>query len=368
MNIVFAFATENYPLSFSANNSKISLTSKYLASLGCRVTIINNAKYCQSEYDYLESGVRIINIKKNSQTFKKINQILKDVYIENDKNYIILSCGTFPNHIQFFIKGKRLGYKVGYIFQEWHWDLEDNIRGKVNAVLCEKILIRKFDFILPISEFLIDKIRTYKIPYYKFPIIAEFPATISSDCSEDKFVYCAHVGYRRALSFILESFSLLLQTHDCKLSLILNGPIAEIDKVRTTVTNLGLDENCCIFTHLPFDKLQKEFSEASGLLIPLIPNYNPDIARFSQKTAEYLATGNPVVTTSVGEMIHYFENKKNIYMSGFDPNEYAGTCRDILDNPSDARKIGIEGFLYGKSMFDVSVVVNGLYNFLNNLM
>ena len=66
---------------------------------------------------------------------------------------------------------------------------------------------------------------------------------------------------------------------------------------------------------IPYVELIEIYESSLGLLIPLDPNSLADIARFSQKIAEYLSSSRPVITNNVGEIPYYFTDRKDIIIS-----------------------------------------------------
>lgn len=233
--------------------------------------------------------------------------------------------------------------------------------------MCDKILIRKYNFILPISEFLIGKIKNRGTPYLKFPILAKFPEVPTSKNSDLNLLYCASVTYWHPLYLIINCFEILKEKCSCNLNLVLNGKDEEINEVRLYVKKKNMNNCVFIYTKLPAYELERMYSYATILLIPLIPNYIPDIARFSQKIAEYLVTGNPVVSTNVGEICYYFKDKENIFLCEYDAKAFADTCYSIITDLDAAQKVGFNGFKIGKQFFDVRNISKELGNFLENL-
>ena len=91
---------------------------------------------------------------------------------------------------------------------------------------------------------------------------------------------------------------------------------------------------------------------AKALLIPLTDSIQ-DKARFPQKISEYLASGNPIITTNFGEVPFYFHDQKNALVANeYDINEYAGKFDFIVENPDISMQIGRNGKLTGLKFFD----------------
>lgn len=371
-NYIFIFCTENYPDSFSANNTKISIIAKELSLDNNSVTIINNPKYSTKEGKTNIENVEVYNIGAPISINKKrkfLLKILKEKYSPNSLNFLFTNCGSCINHYLTLTLGKKIGYKIGYIYQEWHWKLDKSIKGKINTLICDCILIKKYDFILPISEFLINKIRNLKIPYFKFPILDRIDNISIQENNKDNdlyFVYCASTGYTKVIDFVIDSFALFIKNFpEYKLRLVLSGNLDIIEKYNKIIDNNCLNKNIIIHTKLPYKELKQIYTNAIGLIIPLQPNNTAEHARFSQKTAEYLSTGNPIITTDVGEMSFYFTHKKTAYIVNYTIEDFSNTYKEIVLNRNLAKTIGYNGYLLAKEKFNAKNIARNLNTFLN---
>jgi len=87
---------------------------------------------------------------------------------------------------------------------------------------------------------------------------------------------------------------------------------------------------------------------------------------FPTKLGEYLATGNPVVVTKVGEIPYYLEHKKSAYLAEpDDPNDFAEKLKEIFNDYAKARKIGLEGKNLAFSVFNYKIQAKRLLEFIN---
>lgn len=368
LNIVFAYCTEQYPKGFSANNKKISLVAESLAIAGCSVTVINNPKFNDNESGaHVVRGVRIIDIRGKSSFMhrcKELDKYLKSLYDKNSLNILIYSCGSFQDHLAMFYISKRKNFKIGYIYQEWHWGLDKSFKGKLNSLLNDFVLIRNVDFVLPISEFLISK--CYGKKYFKLPIVAEYGNVALNDSSHTPyFLYCASYAYKDVINFILNSYG--QYQGNSKLILIINGSQENLDELSNNIHNLPNSSNVELLSKLPYEQLFKLFSGARLLLIPLKQNDIPEVARFSQKTAEYLSTARPILTTNVGEMKYYFRDKVNALVIDYDTEQLADCFQWSDDNLKCLDEIGLKGFEFAKDNFDVHIITQRFIEFLKGL-
>ena len=70
------------------------------------------------------------------------------------------------------------------------------------------------DGILPISEYIINKIRHFNKPYIKVPVLADFDESDNLEaeqrCAEEKsfFLYCVYAAYTRVIYFIIDAYAI----------------------------------------------------------------------------------------------------------------------------------------------------------------
>ena len=80
------------------------------------------------------------------------------------------------------------------------------------------------------------------------------------------------------------------------------------------------------------------------LLFNSITTHLSGYRTFPHKIGEYLASGNPVISTNYGEVKYYFTDMKNMLIAeSYNIDEYATKMQFVIDNPALVKKIGIEG-------------------------
>ncbi len=381
MNIVFCDITNNYPKSFSANNSKFGMLAKGLIKQdsSLNITFINES----FKKDIIFTDDVVVNIGKISIYSIKNNRIgLINRFVNvfkiltilksnrDDTNFLIFAEGSVLAHTLITYYSKKLGYKVGFIFHEWHIGFKMKLHHKINKWLMDYLHPRQADFILPISHFLEKKVQNLHKRYHILPIIGTFDKVISSNfkpCQSDYFLYCASVAYYKVIIFIINSFEILHQ-RKCneRLCLILSGNQNRIDKIRKYINDHRLGENIIILSGLSDDELYSCYSNSLALLIPLEPSIT-EKARFSQKIAEYLSSKRPIITTNVGEILFYFKDNENCYISDYNEIDFSNTMEFVIDNKVKSTKIGFEGYLLGKKYFSEDVISNNFLSFLKSL-
>jgi glycosyltransferase involved in cell wall biosynthesis len=74
---------------------------------------------------------------------------------------------------------------------------------------------------------------------------------------------------------------------------------------------------------------------------------------FPSKLGEYLATGNPVIVTDVGDIPLFLTDKKNVYMAPHDNvNAFAEKLIYAIDHPEESKVIGNEGRITAETLFN----------------
>jgi glycosyltransferase involved in cell wall biosynthesis len=102
-------------------------------------------------------------------------------------------------------------------------------------------------------------------------------------------------------------------------------------------------------------------------LIPLRPIVQ-DIARFPHKIGEYLASGNPVISTNYGEVKYYFKDNENMLIADtYDINLFAEKMQYALDNIEAVKTVGNNGKYMALKNFNYKEYANKLDGFMDEL-
>lgn len=378
-NIIFIETTDNFPTKFTANNSKVKLLADGLIKTGNKVQIINNLRgsetclipYMKGEnqniqyYTFPLYSAQRFGILKN---LLQQGKILKTLKSKDEKNIIIMGQPYFFLFLIEVIRYKLMGFKIGITKTEWPSDIK-TIKGlkKLDYKISDKVFGYLVDFIFPISSFIEEKCKKFHKPIFKIPILASFPPYNTDIRSKKYFLLCSTLAYMENVKIVIDSFNLFQQESDISyhLKLILSGSKSQIDNIQkyiNTYPNLNID----IYQQIPYTTLLKLYSEAEGLLIPL-QNTKQDKARFSQKIAEYISTGRPIITNNVGDIPIYFRHKVNAYIAeSYDKSNLSKIMKDISLNPEEATQIGKQGYLTGLKYFNNIAISEKLNAFLHS--
>lgn len=381
MNIVFLDCTQNYGYQFSASNTKMELLAKGL-TLECNSCAIVNGiagyrgirkaevKHVEGVGEVITYPHRRIPVIGSMANVPSLICDLKRRKRGNDKNVVILSNVYLHLYFIYVLTGRRLGYKVVAISHEWVPTVKrrfwiQNVLGAIYA----KTFAWGTHAILPISHYIRKRVEHFGKPILMTPVLAEYPAKIPLMEKSDSFVYCVYAFYYRVITMIIDSYKVYVSqvANPYGLTLVLSGPEMQIEKVRNYICDRSLQSHVSIKTKLPYAELLRTYQSAKALLIPLNSDHEQDHARFSQKIAEYLSSGTPVISNNVGEIPYYFQDKENIVLTDYSVDGFARAFRWVQDNEAEAVEIGKRGFAKGEKKFNHVLFGKKLNTFLNEL-
>lgn len=382
-NIIFLGCTQNYGYQFSAANTKVEFLAKGLKELGDHCIIHNGITGTTKTYKkeikqnpeigfiitYPQKGNRFISWLFNLPLLIKD---LKSFYQKKNNNYIILESPDYHIYLVYALLAKIYNYKIIVISHEWAPTITT-----IHPIKKPFTYLYTYTFgyyangILPISEFIIKKIEHFKKPYIKIPVIAEYNQITQHKHTKNNnyFLYCVYAAYKRVIYQIIDAYIEYLKNNqtNIKLFLILSGSKKQISIIQDYIEQQGQNTNIIIKNKLPYKTLMDLYSNAVALIIPLDPNNQQDEARFSQKIAEYLSSGTPIISNNVGEIKYYFKDKQNIILCDYNVNGFVNAFKWVSSYPEKARQIGINGFYLGRQEFDYRTVTKKLHTFIQNL-
>lgn len=117
----------------------------------------------------------------------------------------------------------------------------------------------------------------------------------------------------------------------------------------------------------PRNEIPSIIKNAALLTLPR-PDSKQAQGGFPTKLGEYLATGNPVCATTVGELPHYLADNESVYFA--EPGSvgsFASAIHKALSNPKEAQRIGNKGREIAEKHFNKDIQSKVLYNFLKQL-
>lgn len=363
-NFIFLNVTSNYPHQFTAGNTKMEYMALAFKELGASVTAINSISSCTKE-DGDETGISEKGIEyttfnshkifKGIYNIKQTYKLLKAKKVDGHNAVIMATSRTHKMLFDILI-AKLAGYKTLFLFHEWRSALKmHSIFHKIDAWLKDHFVIHFFDAYLPISHFLFEECNKASKRKKKLivPILADYANEPVKYTIKSQFSYCCGVWYIMRNTLLLDAMDMLVQDYkNAEMMLVLSGNEKDIALFRDSIKKRPCATNIKIRTKVPFNELNEIYSSSMGLIIPLDPNSVADIARFSQKVAEYIATGRPIITNPVGEIPYYFKNGSSAYFAEYSAEGFYNAMKMVMDDKNKSDEIGYNGFIVGRDNFD----------------
>lgn len=183
--------------------------------------------------------------------------------------------------------------------------------------------------------------------------------------------YIAFLGVmnnqKDGLDVLIQSFSLIAPDFPDFILRLFGFDHPDVAGQQRLIEQLGLEKR--IIYHGPVDRNHAVgvMMNASLLVLPR-PDSHQAKGGFPTKLGEYLATGNPVCATRVGEIPDYLEDGVSVFFS--EPSsieDFALAMRRALSNPEMAKMVGEKGKAVAKEHFNSKIQSVRLYQFLKDL-
>lgn len=286
--------------------------------------------------------------------------------IDNKNAFALISpVDSFRINIFFYVICKLKGIKYIRIVDEYPpYVLNPNNYGFLYVHIMEKYFYKLFDGALVISNELREY---YKSRMKKGTRIELIHMTVESDrfsCSEvvnceNYIAYCGNIGYQNkdGLPILLRAFKIFSTSiKDYKLYII--GDTKQEDErnlLFELVRKLDLYNKVVFTGKVHRDDIPKYLCNAKILVLSR-PNNVQSKAGFPTKLGEYLATGNPVVVTKVGEIEDFLIDEENAFLTEpNNPENFAHKMLYVVRNYAFAREVGERGRALTEKVFNGDV-------------
>ena len=375
-----------------AEIQKIKLVSKSLIAAGARVLVIcrygvhkrkkgieiqKSGSYGQIRYVHT-SGTPFRPKSFLKRNFLKMYGVIGEIALlmklsfKKQLDVAIISSKRFDSILLYFLLSKLLGFKTVLNFAEFNSALsrEKGKKTGFNDYLFERYAFGLVDGVIPISEFLENMVKEKSPlkPCIKIPALCDF-SKFNPDQKkpvEPYFLFCGLLN-RELIEFILEAFDRIDGDTPYYLYLVVNGSKEGLALLQQEIAHRKKADLIKTFKELPYRELVDLYLNAKGLLIPLRP-VPRDIARFPHKIGEYSASSNPIITTNVGEIVHFFEDDKNAYVAAsYDIEAYSKKMEMVVKDPEKAKLIGQNGWKLGNEHFNYLRYGDKLIDFFKKL-
>ena len=385
---VLIFTSEPFPMGMAASNRIISYAKGFIKH-GQAVEVIcfrtteppDNVKNEKTKGVY--EGVKFRYLTYNtvkSQGFigKRKDEIYAYIrliffglkYMNKSTLSVFYSSHTTPAVILHMIKL----LKGGIILKEEneHPTVRLRLKNKIEKLLFRQLHYQMFDGLLLITETLIDYFKSgplAKKPMLHVPMMIDFERfdlNIAEHKKTNKIVYCGELTIGKdGVDILLKAFKIIAGRYN-QYNLSLYGwalPV-EKNKLENLVKELELEERVYFHGQVDRDTITEKLLLASVLVLP-----RPDSIQarhgFSTKLGEYLATGNPVLATSVGEIPNYLTDERDIFLA--QPGDVISLAKKLLfiiENYDSAKMVASKGREFAISHFSNIKVTETVLSFV----
>ena len=184
---------------------------------------------------------------------------------------------------------------------------------------------------------------------------------------EKYIAYCGTISlYKDGVDDLIRSYA-IFNKHYPEYKLYIIGPFENEtvkEDLERQVNDLKLSSQVVFTGPIESKEMPQKLLDASILALARPDNKQAQYG-FPTKLGEYLATGNPVVVTKVGEIPMYIEDKINgILAEPNNPKDFAEKLIYAAEHPKDAAAIGQKGKELTNSEFSSKVQTRKALNYI----
>lgn len=315
------------------------------------------------------------NFPKFTKYFHAV-RLIQQIHKKAPITAIIVYTKILNTHLLVFLLSRFLGSKL--IIENSEHPLRYYRNGMVNRLMGKLKLfieLRTFDAILLISQNLLE---FYKKRLHKDNKILLVPSTVDpSRFSGEKsgllpYEYIGYFGFitfhRDRLDLLLKAFAMMAPKHE-NIHLVIGGPCKDSDRllVLDMINTLDINDKVHFLKYLTRNEVTKYIVDAKILV--LVRSNHPDTnASYPSKLTEYLATGNPVISVSVGEIPNYLTNNENAFLvKPNDDDELYKKLDFVLENYDFAREVGKRGKDLTYNIFNYNYQSKRIIEFIESI-
>lgn len=289
--------------------------------------------------------------------YKKYNR-------SNQLEGVIVSTNRFYNILYYFFLGKI--FKMPTVVDNVeYWSSIKLARGfkRFDKILYDKHYFRFADKIICISDFLISKIpNRIKHKVVKIPVITDFDIfqqmkNKESMLKENYFLFCGSENYFDIIEFVIRAFEISADRTNMLLVLVTR----KTEKLKSRLRSSPFERRIMVFERIPYVNLINLYCNSEALIIPM-RNTDQDKARFPHKIGEYCASGKPIITNPVGEVLNYFNASNALLCESYDVNAYSRQMIAVANHEVDSNLISQNSYNTGLRNFNYRSYTETLIN------
>ena len=332
---------------------------------------VNTVSGKYGECDYYDI-TPLAQKKQFFQYWKKGKALLKDWFVEGKQNCLvfptILDVFSYP----FYRYARKLGYKIVFDQVETsYFNFNLHRIGHMMNVYVSEWLSRKayhHSAAFVISKNLMRE-NEAKYPSRKMCLLPNSTPSLKSENKRRphkplRILYSGTYANKDGVKYLVEGFLEARKRNlDCELILLGKGNpenMKVIDGIRSM--------DCVHYLGFVSDEELIHQMQASDLLCMTRCNSRFANYGFPFKLSEYLATGNLVLATNVGDVCDFVKDKESaLVIPSEDSKAIADAIQYAIENPAEALRIGNGGYEVMQNSFSVESVGKTFVNFLMKL-
>jgi glycosyltransferase involved in cell wall biosynthesis len=245
--------------------------------------------------------------------------------------------------------------RLPVIIEACEWEPEIPGTSKVVCWIYQKLMFRFSAGAIVISRSIQERILALRVhqarpyPMYRRPALvdpSEFLDVTRGPAGDRRLVWCGDVtGYLRDVLFLIAVTAALRDSvTPCTLEVV--GPVSadSMAAIMRCCEHVGLPTaQLRILGYVKRDDLLRICQTASALIQPLWDDARSK-TRLPNKLGEFLMSGRPVVTCSIGDVGEYLTDGENaVFYQPGDVVNCAQAIATLLSDPVKARAIGLAG-------------------------
>jgi len=236
-------------------------------------------------------------------------------------------------------------------------------RNFIEKYFFRKLHYRLFDGILVITKQLLSyfkEVMKYSKPVILIPMIVDIDRFNNMPVKKieiNNIVFTGEIDEQKeGISTLIRAFAQAFKKYN-NMTLNIYGKAKDKDKIKQyeeLIDNLGVENNITINSYKKRDEVTKILLNADILIFPRPYSLQASFG-FSTKLGEYLATGNPVIATDVGEVPNYLKYKENAFLCKPTEESLKKKILEIKENPKLAIEVGNRGRITAETFFNNKV-------------
>jgi len=247
------------------------------------------------------------------------------------------------------------------------------LEGKKRQLLFEEKALYAYDGLALMTKQLMKHYKAFSL---KGPILLHLPMTV--DLNRFKAAnnpvngfnkpYIAFVGVmnnaKEGVNILIKAFSIIAKEFPAHRLYLIGSWHYDTDGHINLISNLNLEDKVFWMGEYKRDEIPPIIKNADLLVLPR-PDSRQAQGGFPTKLGEYLASGNPVCATKVGEIPDYLTDGESVYFA--EPgsvDSFANAMHRALSNPEEAKRIGANGRKVAETHFNKDIQSKILFDFL----